>query len=82
MVGGAARGTRWFDDRWVGGGLRPVLEYEGQGVGFARWYRLHLAECFAIGRRRRQRERWSVGGLAVSRGSTSSGSSAPQSAQM
>lgn len=62
VVSGPARGTMWFDDRCVDGGLHPVLDDAGHRVGFARWYRRYLTEYFLRPRFGRRREHWSVSG--------------------
>lgn len=38
VVSGAERGNVWCDDRANHGGLRPVLNGEGNRVGFLAWY--------------------------------------------
>ncbi|RZU73657.1 SMI1/KNR4 family protein SUKH-1 [Micromonospora kangleipakensis] len=62
VVSGPARGSMWFDDRCVDGGLRPVLDDAGERVGFAHWYRRFLAQRYPVAGKTEDGERWSTSG--------------------
>jgi hypothetical protein len=42
VITGPARGRMWADDMADDGGFRPLLDEDGQPLGFARWYRRWL----------------------------------------
>ncbi|WP_406037325.1 hypothetical protein OG799_22585 [Micromonospora sp. NBC_00898] len=62
VVSGPTRGSMWFDDRCVDGGLRPVLDDAGERVGFAHWYRRFLAQRYPVAGKTEDGERWSASG--------------------